>query len=229
MDKPFSDRSIVVTGGTGALGSAVVQRLVDAGAHCHVTWRREDDLETFDLRAHHRVRMHHVDCTDEDAVRELYAEVEDLWASVQVAGGFAMNSIGRTTLQEFREMFDANAVTCFLCCREAARQMQGAGRIVNVAARPVVQPAAQLTAYAAAKSAVASMTQTLAQELKRRRILVNAVLPSVIDTPANRKAMPDADHATWPKPDDIAEIIAFLVSPANQLTSGALVPVYGQA
>lgn len=229
MNKPLDECNIVVTGGTGALGASVVQRLLDAGAHCHVTWRSESELETFELRAHHRVRMHHVDCTDEDAVTAMYAEVEDLWASVQVAGGFTMGRVEQTSLQAFRQMYEANAVTCFLCCREAVRRMPGPGRLVNVAARPVVEPAAQLTAYAAAKSAVASLTQTLAQELREREILVNAVLPSVIDTPANRKAMPDADHDAWPKPDDIAETIACLVSPANKLTSGALVPVYGRA
>lgn len=230
MDKPLKGCSIVVTGGTGALGAAVVQRLLDDGAQCHVTWRSEGELERFEHPAHHRVRMHRVDCTDEAAVRQMYADVEELWASVQVAGAFAMSAIEQTSLEQFRQMFEANAVTCFLCCREAVRHMRGPGRLVNVAARPVVEPVgAGLTAYAAAKSAVASITQTLAEELKQREILANAVLPSVIDTPANRKGMPDADHAQWPKPEQIAETIAYLVSPANQLTSGALVPVYGQA
>lgn len=228
MDKVFQDREVVVTGGTGALGKAVVRRLVDAGAHCHVTWRSEKELEDFEFTAHHRVRMHYLDLTDEQAVRGMYEQIEELWGSVHVAGAFAMHKIEDTSLETFRAMYEANAVTCFLSCREAVRRMAGPGRVVNVAAKPVVQPAAQMTAYGAAKAAVAGMTQTLAAELKRRDILVNAVLPSIIDTPANRRAMPDARHESWPKPEAIAETIAYLVSPTNELTSGALVPVYGK-
>src|SRR5690554_6713774 len=102
MEKAFQGRSVVVTGGTGALGSAGVQRLIDAGAHCHVTWRREQELERFDLQAHHRVRMHHLDCTDEQGVAQMYAEVDDLWGSVQTVGGFVMGSIERTSLEDFQ-------------------------------------------------------------------------------------------------------------------------------
>src|SRR4029079_12833333 len=117
-------------------------------------------------------------------------------------------------------------------CREGVRSIRrsgGGGRIVNVAARPVVSPAPGMTAYVASKAAVAAITQSLAAELAADRILVNAVLPSIIDTPANRAAMPKADHAAWPKPAEIAEAIGFLASPDNTLTSGALLPVYGRA
>jgi NAD(P)-dependent dehydrogenase (short-subunit alcohol dehydrogenase family) len=109
------------------------------------------------------------------------------------------------------------------------RKAGAGGRIVNVAARPVLQPGPNLSAYLAAKAGVTALTQGLAAELLGEGILVNAVLPSLIDTPANRAAMPDADHASWPKPAQIAEAIAYLASPENALTSGALVPVYGRA
>jgi NAD(P)-dependent dehydrogenase (short-subunit alcohol dehydrogenase family) len=109
------------------------------------------------------------------------------------------------------------------------RRASGGGRLVNVAARPVLVPAASMTAYTAAKAGVAAMTQALAVELAADQILVNAVVPSVIDTPANRASMPKADHAAWPKPAELAEAIAFLASPQNTLTSGTLVPVYGRA
>ena len=105
---------------------------------------------------------------------------------------------------------------------------QRGGRIVNVAARPALQPTGGMLAYSTAKAGVASLTQCLAAEVLAEGILVNAVVPSIIDTPANRKAMPDADHAAWPKAEQIAETIRFLVSPANVLTSGTLVPVYGR-
>jgi NAD(P)-dependent dehydrogenase (short-subunit alcohol dehydrogenase family) len=103
------------------------------------------------------------------------------------------------------------------------------GRIVNVAARPAVQPVAGMIAYAASKAAVASLTQSLAAEVLADKILVNAVLPSTIDTPMNRKSMPNADFSKWPTPAQIAETIAFLASERNALTTGTLVPVYGRA
>ena len=105
------------------------------------------------------------------------------------------------------------------------------GRIVNVAARPALEwrSGANMAAYAASKAAVAALTAALAQEVAAKNVLVNAVAPSIIDTPANRRAMPDADHASWPKPEAIAEIICHLASPANQVARGAIVPVYGKA
>ncbi|MCX5745119.1 MAG: SDR family oxidoreductase [Proteobacteria bacterium] len=111
----------------------------------------------------------------------------------------------------------------------AIRATGQGGRIVNVAARPVVQPTGGMIAYTTAKAGVASLTQCLAAELAGDRILVNAVLPSIIDTPGNRAAMPTADFATWPKPAELGEAIAYLASPTNTLTSGALVPVFGRA
>ena len=121
-------------------------------------------------------------------------------------------------------MLNMNFVSCYLCCRAALRASgTPGGRIVNVAARPGMEPrlGAGMAAYAASKAAVAAFTQALAAEVGGRGVLVNAVAPSIIDTPANRAAMPEADHAAWPKPEEIAATIAFLASPANQVsTSG---------
>jgi NAD(P)-dependent dehydrogenase (short-subunit alcohol dehydrogenase family) len=128
-------------------------------------------------------------------------------------------------------MLSINAVTAFLCSREAVRAMRrgGGGRIVNVVARPVLVPVGGMVAYTASKAAVAAITQSLAAEVLSDKILVNAVAPSIIDTPANRSAMPTARHEAWPKAEQLAASIAFLASPGNTLTSGALVPLYGQA
>jgi NAD(P)-dependent dehydrogenase (short-subunit alcohol dehydrogenase family) len=208
-------RHVVVTGGNGALGGAVVALLEARGAIVHVP-----DIATVDL-------------SNEAAAIAYYTALPPLWASVQLAGGFAMAPIVETSLADFERQWRINAVTCFLSCREAVaaiRKAGGAGgRIVNVASRPVLVPAPRMTAYAAAKASVAAITQALAAELVAERILVNAVVPSVIDTPANRAAMPDADHAAWPKPTELAETIVYLASPQNTLTSGALVPVYGRS
>jgi NAD(P)-dependent dehydrogenase (short-subunit alcohol dehydrogenase family) len=207
-------RHVVVTGGSGALGRAVVAHLEARGAIVHVP-----DIATVDL-------------SKEAAAVGYYAALPPLWASIQLAGGFAMAPIVDTSLADFENQWRNNAVTCFLACREAVRSIRsagGGGRIVNVAARPVLVPVPGMTAYVASKASVAAMTQALAAELVGDRILVNAVLPSVIDSPATRAAMPAADHAAWPRPAEIAETIGFLASPQNALTSGALVPVYGRA
>jgi NAD(P)-dependent dehydrogenase (short-subunit alcohol dehydrogenase family) len=221
----LAGRHVVITGGLGALGSAVVQAFARAGAACHLPVRRLAGEVT--APAVHLALG--VDLTDEAAVEQFYSTLPELWASVHLAGGFRAAPIAETSLGDLRQQLDVNLVTVFLCCREAVKRMRGsgAGRIVNVAARVVESPAAGMTAYVAAKGAVAALTRALAVETRRTGILVNAVLPSVIDTPANRAAMPDADHARWPTPDQIARTIVWLASPENTLTSGALVPVYG--
>jgi NAD(P)-dependent dehydrogenase (short-subunit alcohol dehydrogenase family) len=209
------DLHIVVTGGHGALGQGVVGWFEAHGAIVHVP----GDPPAFDL-------------ADEAQATAYYAGLPSLWASIHLVGGFAMKPLVETSLADFERQWRTNTVTCFLACREAVRSMRqtgAGGRIVNVAARPVVQPTGGMIAYATAKAGVAALTQGLAVELAADRILVNAVLPSTIDTPANRAAMPGADHAAWPTPAEIAEAIGFLASPANTLTSGTLLPVFGRA
>ena len=129
---------------------------------------------------------------------------------------------------------ETNFVTCFLCCRAAVRAMKqgnNGGRIVNVAARPALEwrHGAGMTAYAASKAAVAALTAALAEEVAKDGILVNAVVPSTMDTPANRKSMPKANFDNWPKVEEVAQTILFLASPENKVTRGALVPVYGRS
>jgi NAD(P)-dependent dehydrogenase (short-subunit alcohol dehydrogenase family) len=136
-----------------------------------------------------------------------------------------------------RQQIDMNLVTCLLCCRAAVNAMTrggaeaGGGRIVNVAARPGLEwrSGAGMVAYAASKAAVAALTAALAEEVVKDGILVNAVAPSIMDTPANRKAMPKADYGLWPKVEEVAATILFLASPDNRVTRGAIVPVYGKS
>jgi NAD(P)-dependent dehydrogenase (short-subunit alcohol dehydrogenase family) len=207
----LTGKQVVVTGGRGALGRAVLVVLSDAGGTVHVP---------------------DVDLSIEEDVVAFYRALPGLWASIHLAGGYAGGALADTSLADFRAMHDKNAVTCFLCCREAVKVMRrsaAGGRIVNVAARPALVPARETSAYAASKAAVASLTQSLGAELVGEGILVNAVVPSMMDTPANRQAMPDADFSRWPTTQEVARAIAFLASPENTLTSGALVPVYGRA
>jgi NAD(P)-dependent dehydrogenase (short-subunit alcohol dehydrogenase family) len=230
MGQDLRDRTVVVTGGTGALGRAVVARLLADGARPVVTWRSDRELREFPLAG--RVRTQQVDAADEAAVRQFFGGLKDLWGSVHLVGGFTLAPVLDTSAADLRKMFEVNALTCFLCCREAVRAMRAGGnggRIVNVASRAAVVPAGGTIAYSASKAAVTSITKSLAEEVKGDGILVNAVLPSIMDTPANRAAMPGADFGAWPKVEQVAEPIAFLASPANALTSGALLPVYGRA
>jgi NAD(P)-dependent dehydrogenase (short-subunit alcohol dehydrogenase family) len=233
MTTEFAGRQIVVTGGTGALGGAVVALLVAGGAACHVPSSRAEAGRRFAGSGRVTVTPG-VDLADAGSVDAFYASVPDLWASVNLAGGFAMAPIERSGARDFADMIDANARSAFLCCRAAARSMlaSGAGgRIVNVAARPALEPrrGAGMAAYAASKAAVAALTVALAEELKEAGILVNAVAPSTLDTPTNRKAMPKTDVSKWVSLEAAAAAIVQLASPANATVSGALVPIYGRA
>jgi NAD(P)-dependent dehydrogenase (short-subunit alcohol dehydrogenase family) len=219
--------NVVVTGGDGALGRAVVDAFASAGAACHLPVLGAAGTES---RPGVRITGK-VDLTDEGAVAAYFAGLPALWASVHLAGGYAAKPIADTSRADLDRQLDLNLVTAFLCCREAVKAMRksGGGRIVNVAARVVEVPIGGAVAYSVSKAGVAALTRSLAVETRGDGILVNAVLPSIIDTPANRAAMPKADPAKWPKPDELARAILWLASPENRLTSGALVPVYGGA
>ena len=172
------------------------------------------------------------DLADEAAVDRAYQGIAPLWASIHIAGGFAFGPLRDAGIATIRQQIDMNLVSCMLCCRAAVKAMAGGGgRIVNVAARAGLEwrSGAGMVAYAASKAAVAALTAALAEEVAKDGILVNAVAPSIMDTPANREAMPKADYALWPKVEEVAATIAFLASPDNRVTRGAVVPVYGKS
>jgi NAD(P)-dependent dehydrogenase (short-subunit alcohol dehydrogenase family) len=190
------------------------------------------EAERFPLRDHARVKlMAGIDLTDEAAVTRLYQGAGNVWASIHLAGGFAMSAVGATSKADLMKQVEMNFVTAFLCCRAALDVMRAGGRIVNVAARPALEwrSGAGMAAYTASKAAVAALTVALAEEVAKSGILVNAVAPSIMDTPANRAAMPKADFAAWPKVEEVASTIVFLASPDNKVTRGGIVPVYGRS
>jgi NAD(P)-dependent dehydrogenase (short-subunit alcohol dehydrogenase family) len=229
----FRDRHIVVTGGAGALGTALVEALVRDGAICHVPCFDEAEAQRFRLRDHKQVVLCVAgNLADDGNIGRLYGGIAPLWASIHVAGGFAAGPLREASVETLHQQIHMNFLSCLLCCRAAVKAMAGnGGRIVNVAARPGLEwrSGAGMVAYAASKAAVAALTVALAEEVAKDGILVNAVAPSIMDTPANRSAMPKANCDLWPKVEEVAATIVFLASPDNRVTRGGVVPVYGKS
>lgn len=234
MSISFGGRLVVVTGGSGALGVAVVEGLLRAGARVRVPILNENELSRLPKAPEGYVQTSlGVDLTDIAAVDAFYGSGEGLYASIHVAGGFGMGPIESDDQPGlFERMMAMNARTSFLCCRRASAILRaaGGGRIVNVSAKSGVNPeqGAQMTAYTMSKAAVAALTLSLAAEVKPHGVWVNAVAPSIIDTPANRAALPDADHSKWPKVEELAQTIVFLASPDNAVITGGVIPVCGR-
>ena len=226
-------RIVLVTGGTGALGRAVVKRFLDSGAAVHVPWVAEveiGELEALVGSAFSRITLHRSDVTSEAQVSELFRAVEDQTGPVEVlaniVGGFAYAAVEDTDSAVWDRMQRLNATGTFLCCRAAVPTMKARrwGRIINVSSAPALNHgAANLSAYSAAKAAVLSFSESLAKELSPWGITVNTLVPSVIDTPANRRASPGVDTSTWLKPEEIAEVVHFLASEAARIVNGAAV------
>jgi NAD(P)-dependent dehydrogenase (short-subunit alcohol dehydrogenase family) len=231
----YCDRHVVITGGTGALGTAVVGALLEAGAVCHLPYLSDEEARRFPHREHKQVSLTALgNLADEAAVNRYYDGIAKLWASIHIAGGFAFAPVAESDKKLLMGQIESNLISAYLCCRAAVaafRRVGGGGRIVNIAARPALEPrqGASMTAYTIAKAGVAALTQALGEEVAKDGILVNAVAPSIMDTPVNRKSMPKADYAAWPKVEEVAATILFLASPENAVTRGAVVPVYGKS
>jgi len=233
----FAGKSVLIAGGTGALGRAVVLAFLDESAYVVVTYRRQKEFVALNKTAAAAglsLEGYQVDVTDEGAVRRL---TEQLLAShgridvlVNAVGGYAGGQpLWETDSKTFDQMFALNLRSGYVLCRAIVPVMlkQRSGAILNVSSRTALDHAAGAAAYAASKAAAVAMIDSLAADLKGTGIRVNSVLPSIIDTDANRKAMPKADFTKWPKPEEIARVILFLCSEDARLIHGAAVPVYG--
>jgi NAD(P)-dependent dehydrogenase (short-subunit alcohol dehydrogenase family) len=225
--------TVLVAGGTGALGTAVVRELLDAGYDCRLTWIVDRERERIDQELGDRVSLARANLTDPDGgVAEVVAGVEDLEAVVNLVGGYAQGPlVHETELPDFMRMIELNLVPAFLLAHEAMPRMvkRGSGAFVGVSARAALRPFAGAAGYVAGKAALLAFVQALDAEYRDQGVRVNAILPSVIDTPANREAQPDADQSKWVDPGAIAKVVRFLVSEESAPTSGAAVPVYGRA
>jgi NAD(P)-dependent dehydrogenase (short-subunit alcohol dehydrogenase family) len=230
----LKDRHVVITGGTGALGAAVVLKFIEAGAICHIP-AIESTPPSGRLPTGSQVSIvPSIDLSDEDSVDGFYGKLPPLHAVVNIAGGFAYAPIADSPVRVLQQQISMNLVSCVLSCRAAVanfRKAGHAGHIVNISARPALNPrqGANMTAYTASKAAVAAFTVALAEELKNEDISVIALAPSTIDTPLNRKDMPTAKHDTWVKPSALAELIVAHCSLSEVINSGELIPVYGKA
>jgi NAD(P)-dependent dehydrogenase (short-subunit alcohol dehydrogenase family) len=227
-------QTALVTGGTGGLGSAVVRAFLEDGWRVVVPWVAERELER--APAHDLVELVQADLFDPDAVAAVVgAAGRSLRAVVNLVGGFAMGGrVHETPVEDFEGQFRLNLRPTYLVCAAAIPVLLGndvpaRGSIVCVSSRAALRPFPGAAGYIASKAAVLAFVDALAAEYTQDGIRANAVLPSVIDTPANRAAMPDADHSTWVKPEEIARVIRFLSSDDAAATSGAHVPVYGRA
>jgi NAD(P)-dependent dehydrogenase (short-subunit alcohol dehydrogenase family) len=238
MTGKFSGKVVLVAGGTGGLGRAVSLAFLEEGAQVVVTYRDQPEFDALKSAASNASSLegHRVDVTDEAATREFIGKVVAVRGSIDVmvnaigayAGGVALWELSANVLDQ---MLALNLRTGYALSRAAVPAMlkQKGGAIVNVVAKAAFDHAAGASAYAASKAAALAMTDSLAADLKGTGVRVNSILPSIIDTPANRKAMPDADFSSWPKPEEIARVILFLCSDDAKVIHGAAVPVYGNS
>ena len=223
----MTNRTLVVTGGHGILGNAVVEAALAQGLNValidHATGKAPDGA----------LEIGGVDLTDAGATGAAMAKVLERFGGIDallnVAGGFVWQTT-EDAHPAWDRMFALNLTTALNASRAALPHLKASaeGRIVNVGANGALKAAAGMGAYGASKSAVHRLTEALAEELKSTSVTVNAVLPSILDTPQNRTDMPDADPAKWVQPSDLAEIMLFLASPASRAMTGALVPVTGR-
>ena len=236
MAKQFDGKVVLVGGGTGGLGKAVSQAFLGEGAQVAVTYRSEKEFSELKRAVDVRASLHgyQVDVTDDTAVSQLVKEIVAgsgrLDAMVNAVGAYAGGTpVWQTDPAVFDRMLALNLQSGYVLSRHVVPQMlkQRSGSLVSVSSRAAVDHAAGAAAYAASKAASVALFDSLAADLKGTGIRVNSVLPSLIDTDANRKVMPDADFSKWPKPEDIAKVIIFLCSEDAKLVHGASVPVYG--
>jgi NAD(P)-dependent dehydrogenase (short-subunit alcohol dehydrogenase family) len=225
------DRTALITGGTGGLGSAVVRAFLDDGWRVVVPWVAEHELSR--VHEHEALELVQADLFDPGSVERVVGHAgPSLRAVVNLVGGFAMGGrIHETPVEDFEAQFRLNLRPSYLVCSAALPGLiaAGGGAIVCVSSRAALQPFPGAAGYIASKAAVLAFVDALAAEYTQDGVRANAILPSVIDTPANRESMPGADFATWVTPEQIAGVVRFLCSDAAAPTSGAHVPVYGRA
>jgi len=228
----FTGKVVVITGGTGALGQAVTQAFLQAGARVVVTYTRETEFDALKEKVSARENLLGLktNVLDEASVKAMTQQAGRIDVLVNTVGGFLGGvSITETTLEQFDKMLALNLKSAFLCCKHVLPLMmqQRSGRIINIGSQGGLQGGEGISAYGASKAGLINFTQSVAAEGKRHNITANAIIPGIIDTPANRQAMPKANFAEWMTSEALAQTILFLASDAAQAINGAIVPVGG--
>lgn len=232
-------KTVVITGGTGGLGSALVRRLIKQDYRLAVTYLLPDEAQTFETEFEvdeERVMLTRVDCTNPESVNSYIKEVSDRWGEIHglcsLVGGWAGGrDVEETDDVRFERMLDLNLRSAFYAVRAVVPHLKeaGWGRILLVGSRAAVDNFEAQAAFNIAKAGVVALGQSVATELDGTRVTANVLMPSVIDTPATRRSLPYADYVDWPTPDEIAAVAEFLLSEGSGVMNGALVPVYGRA
>lgn len=231
---PMRGKVVLVTGGTGALGKVIVRRFGKEGARVFYTTRAPSANDSPTSRITRFPAALGADVTDEKSVDRLFkriiGQVKRIDVLINTVGGFAVTgALARTSPSDWRRMMEINLFSAFLCSRAFLRQkgLDRYGRIINVAAQTAFRPSLGKTAYAVSKGAVATLTALLGDELRGTGITVNAIAPSIIDTPDNRKSMPGEDHSAWVAPEVIAGEMVHLCRPESGAINGAVIPIFG--
>jgi NAD(P)-dependent dehydrogenase (short-subunit alcohol dehydrogenase family) len=235
----FHDKIVLIAGGTGGLGRDIAMAFLTAGATVAVTYRDQAEYDALATTASRAglapLAGLALDVTQpaavESAVAGLLSKFERLDVLVNAVGGYAGGKrVWEIDPSDFDRMLRLNLMAGFVLARAVAPAMvrQNRGWIVNIASKAAVDHQANSAAYAASKAAALALFDSLAAELKSYNVNVNSVLPSIMDTPANRQSMPNADFSKWPKTEDVARVVLFLCSEEARLIQGAAIPVYGQ-
>ncbi len=233
------NRNVLITGGTGILGSAVTKAYLAQDDTVAVTYLFENEVERFKAynpELSEDVTFLYANVTEEaevqNTIKEFLFQFDRLDVLINIVGGF-VGGIPTAELEVDRWdfMMNLNLKSVFLCCKAAIPDMtaQGYGKIINVSARAGLKGEAGLSAYCVSKGGVRTLTESLAAEVMDSGVNVNAIMPSVMDTPMNREAMPDEEHDRWVAPADVAKVICFLTSDDASVINGAAIPVYGRA
>jgi len=237
MNPDFSGKAVLVAGGTGGLGRSVSLAFLNSGATVAVTFRHKEEFVSLSVAAGQRapnLRGFDVDVTDSKAIADLVKVILDEYGHLDVlvntVGGYAGGTpLWQLEPEVFERQLDLNLRATYALAKAVAPAMiaRKSGAIVNVASKSAWDHAAGTSAYAASKAAAVALIDSLAADLTGTGVRANSILPSIIDTPANRSAMPKADFSKWPKPEDIASVILFLSSDDACVIHGASIPVFG--
>ena len=226
----MKDRHLILTGGTGGLGTKVAQLAQSLGAEITIPYHSLNEVEHFRQSVTDvKVNFIFADLREEKSVMEVFNKHTTVDILIHLMGGFSSGNTDKYSLEDWNRQMTLNLTSTFLVCKYALKKMKenGYGRIVTVSSRAAVEPSAQMAAYSASKAGVIALTRSIAEETRGSNITANSVLPSIIDTPFNRKNLGEKNAHKWVKPESLAEVICFLGSEKAGDMRGAAVPVYG--